>query len=248
MIRMPDSTRTPPTMGLVDAVFIWRLRAGDVDQVIDAATECLVAGVDSPMLRELAGASPRESQHVLAPMIEETLVELEMSSVLTTSPQRGALTAMLRRFQDDEITARELARWAHTNIGHDGDPDCQAFVDLDDMYDTADYAGRDFAELDRLIAEEAVAFLDGRPSPGRTNVWRNPQEPTAVIGGPKRWRRRFTVRIQPGGREFWARSWDDLWGSLPEMGVPWRNVAFESDDVRDQVQKLWGEHPDAPTG
>jgi hypothetical protein len=234
------------TERLCDAVNLWRISATYTSAVIDAAVACLVAGVDSPTLRELAGASSRESQFELDPMIETTLQELGLGHVLADGPQRGALTAMVRRFKAGRLSARELARWAHKFIGHDGDGSCQVFVDLDDMYDTADYADYDADALDRWTAEEADAFLAGDPSPGRTKVWRTPPAATATIVGPRRSRKQFTVRISPGGRRFRARGWDDLWGSLPEMGVPWRNVSYESVEVRHAVLKAWGEHPDSP--
>lgn len=243
--RVQGPTPEDATVRFRDAVNLWRISATNTGEVIDAAVGCLLAEVDSPTLRELAGASPRDSQFELEPMIERTLQELGLEEVLDVGPQRGALTAMIRRFNDGDLSARDLARWAHSYIGHDGDASCQAFVDLDDMYDTADYADYGAGDLDRWTAEEADAFLAGRPSPGRTSVWRTPQSPAAVILGPRRWRGRFKVRVAPGGREFWARGWDDLWGSLPEMGVPWRSVAFESEGVRTAVLKAWGEHPDS---
>ncbi len=156
------------------AVDLWRLSAANTGEVIDAAVACLVAGVDSPTLRELAGASPRDSQFELEPMIECTLQELGLEHVLTLGPQRGALVAMIRGFKSGDFSARELVRWAHTYIGHDGDESCQVFVDLDDMYDTLDHSDYTAKDLDRWTAEEADAFIEGRPSPGRTGVWRTP--------------------------------------------------------------------------
>jgi hypothetical protein len=246
MGRMPDLARDEATALLADAVSLWRLSPGNANEVIDAAVQCLLADVDSPALRELAGAPPWESQFVLERLIEDTLQELGMQDVLLVEAQRGAFAAALRRFKRNEFSARELAQWAHTNIGHDGDARCQVFVDLDDMYDTVEYSDYGAEDLDSWTAEEADAFLDGRPSSGRTTVWRTPPSPTAMICRPRRWRRRFEVRISPSGRTLAPRSWDDLWGSLPELGVPWRNVSFESDQVRDQVLKAWGKHPDAP--
>lgn len=246
--RVPAVTPEDPTARFSDAVSLWRLCAANTGEVIDAAVACLTADVDSPTLRELAGASPRDSQFELARMIENTLKELGLEQVLTVGTQRGALSAMIRRFKNGELSARELARWAHTYIGHDGDESCQIFVDLDDMYDTADYSDYGPEDLDRFTAEEADAFIERRPSPGRTAVWRTPQSPVAMILGPRRWRNRFKVRIVPGGREFSARSWDDLWASLPETGVPWRSVSFESEGVRTAVLRAWGRHPDSPGG
>ncbi|WP_432885511.1 hypothetical protein ACQPYH_01610 [Kribbella sp. CA-245084] len=243
---MPDLARDEAAALLADAVSLWRLSPGTANEVIDAAVQCLVAGVDSPTLRELAGASPRDSRFVLEPLIEDTLDELGMEDVLAVNAQRGAFAAVLRRFKRNDLSARELVRWAHTNIGHDGDARCQVFVDLDDMYDTVDYSDDGTEDLDRWTAEEVDAYLEGRRSPGRTTVWRTPSTPTAVICGPMRRPRQFEVRISPSGRTLSARSWDDLWCSLPECGVPWRNVSFESNHVREQVLKAWGEHPDAP--
>jgi hypothetical protein len=244
---MPDVTQDQAAARLADAVSVWRLSPGTVNEVIGAAVQCLVADVDSPALRDLAAASPRDSRFELEPLIEDTLQELGMQDVLAVNAQRAALAVMLRRFKDNEFSARELARWAHDHIGHDGDARCQVFVDLDDMYDTVEYSDYGVDDLDRWSADEANAFLEGRPSPGPNDDWRTLPSPTAVICGPMRWRGRFGVRISPSGRTVSSRSWEDLWSSLPELGVPWRNVSFESSHVRDQVLKAWGEHPDDPT-
>lgn len=177
MGRMPDLARDDAVALLADAVSLWRLSPGNANEVIDAAVQCLVADVDSPTLRELAGASPRDSQFVLERLIEDTLQELEMQDALAVNAQRGAFAAVLHRFERNEVSARELARWAHTNIGHDGDARCQVFVDLDDMYDTVNYSDYATEDLDHWTAEEADAFLKGRPSAGRTTVWRTPRVP-----------------------------------------------------------------------
>ena len=242
---MTDLTREGATSLLADAVAIWRLQPGSVKDVIDAAVDCLVADVDTPSLRVLAGADPRDSRWVLEPLIEDTVRELGLPELLSVSPQRAALTVMLRRFKANEVSGRELAGWAHTHVGHDGDADCQPFVDLDDAYDVADYTGQSLSELDRWTHDEADAFLAGRPSPRRRDTW-TWDKPRAVIVGPRKWRRRFTVRVLPGGREFSAARWDDVWGRLPEMGVPYRNVSFETAEVSRQVMAAWGDNPEAP--
>lgn len=170
---------------LADAVALWRLLEGAAaSDVIEAATQALVEGLDSPTLRELAGASPKASWFDLNPVIEQTLEELGMSDLLRGSAQQAALGAVVRRFEAGTVSGRELARWAHLNIGHDGDPECQPFVVLDDMYDIAEYVGYTEEQLDGWTAEEAEAFLAGRPSPGRAD-WRatqasppNPAPPT----------------------------------------------------------------------
>jgi hypothetical protein len=155
---------------LADAVSLWRLGPEKTKEVIDAAVQCLVADVDSPTLRELAGASPLGSQFVLEQLIEDTLQELGMQDVLAADVQRGALVAVLHAFKRQEFSAREVAQWAHAHIGHSDDERCEVFVILDDVYESLGYIESSIEDLDRWTAEEADAFLEGRPSPGRTTV------------------------------------------------------------------------------
>lgn len=159
---------------LANAIRIWRLEPITADTVIDAAVGCLVAGLDTPSLCELAGAPPRTDVFSMEQLISDTLRQLGMQALMEEDLKRGALDAMLHRVQAGQIGARELARWAHRHIGHEGDRDCQMFVELDDMYDTLDYADYSEADLARWALDETDAFLNGRPSPGHTDVWRDP--------------------------------------------------------------------------
>jgi len=182
------------TLALQDAVRLWRLNGTThVSEVIDAATDCLVADLDSPSLRTLAGASPRQSMYEIEPLVLATLSELGHADLLDTNVQREALRAMLRRFQRGAITPRELAAWAHTNIGHDGPADCQPLVVLDDMYDEGEYLGYLQRDLDSWTHAEADALLAGRPSPGTTKVFGTPiplsRPPASRL---RRWLRRRT--------------------------------------------------------
>lgn len=110
-------------------------------------------------------------------LIWDALRELDMLDLQQEGIQRGAMVAMLHMLRSGRIVARDLTGWAHRHIGHDGDVDCQIFVDLDDMYDTHDYvfgyATYDESDFDRWTLEEANAFLDGRPSPRRSDAWPN---------------------------------------------------------------------------
>ncbi len=169
---MPDRAGEDAAGRLSDAVALWRVGAAQASEVIDAAVGCLVADVDSPALRELAGEPPRQSRFMLDPLIDQVLDELGADRVIAASPQRAALAAVLRRYKRGKLTAAAAARWAHRYIGHDGDAACQVFVDFDDMYDTAGYASYTVADLDEWMAEESDAFLADRASPGRTRIWR----------------------------------------------------------------------------
>jgi len=170
---MPDRADEDATARFSDAVALWRVGAAPASDVIDAAVDCLVADVDSPALRELAGESPRESRFILDPLIDQVLDELGVDRVIVANPQRAALTAVLKRYKRGELTAAAAAQWAHRYIGHQGAAAFQIFVDFDDMYDTVNYGSYTVADLDGWMAEETDAFLAGRASPGRTRIWRS---------------------------------------------------------------------------
>ena len=171
---MTEGVAGDATEQLSDTVALWRLGAVPASDVVDAAVECLVADVDSPALRELAGQSPSESRFILDPLIDQALDELGVDRLVLENPQRAALTAVLRRHKRGELSAAAAGKWAHSYIGHLGDARCQVFVDFDDMYETVNYASYTAADLDEWMSEESDAFLAGLASPGRTRVWRSP--------------------------------------------------------------------------
>lgn len=173
-VGVEDQSSDEVRAALADAIRLWRLEPTSAEDVVNAAVDCLLAGVDTPSVCELAGVPRGADVFSTEPLISEVLRELGMQHVMQEDIQRGAFVAMLHMFRSGRVNARDLARWAHSHIGHDGDADCQAFVDLDDMYDTLDYANYRKADLDRWTWDEATAFLDGQPSPRHTDIWRDP--------------------------------------------------------------------------
>jgi hypothetical protein len=118
-----------PREALGDAVALWEVRgAFGPEEVISAAVDALVAGVDSPTLRELAGASVRDDYWTLRSMVEGTFEELSipMPAPGTDEMQIAATRVMARRVINGLLTPSEFARWAHTTIGHDGAPPAPA--------------------------------------------------------------------------------------------------------------------------
>jgi hypothetical protein len=67
-------------------------------------------------------------------------------------------------------------------------------------------------------------------------------KPALVIGHPRDGRALLT-RV-PDGLRLAAMSLDDVWAACPEVGVPWRCVRFENDDVRSEIVAARGTHPD----
>ena len=179
--------------GFRDAISLWRLAGGvRLQDVIDAAIGCLVTDLDGEALRMLAGASARDSIFELEPLILKAVAELEVGDVLEGPPQLGALVVMARRHLEGNVSARDLASWAHTHIRHDGPLECEPLVVLDDMYDTVEYSIYNEEELDRWTTAEASALVHGLPSPGVIGVWRGeamkPNE--GQLGERRRWRKR----------------------------------------------------------
>ena len=83
---MPDRAGEDAIGRLSDAVAFWRVGAAPASDVVDAAVDCLVADVDSPALRELAGESPRESRFILDPLIDQALDELGVDRLVVANP------------------------------------------------------------------------------------------------------------------------------------------------------------------
>jgi hypothetical protein len=100
-----DEVAGNATRQLSYAVALWYVGAAPASDVIDAAVGCLVADVDSPALRELAGESPGESRFVLDPLIDQALDELGVDRSVLANPQQAALTAVLKRYKRGELTA-----------------------------------------------------------------------------------------------------------------------------------------------
>ncbi|MDC7122861.1 hypothetical protein OMK64_15100 [Cellulomonas fimi] len=126
---------------LFDAVALWEIRSPRAaDEVIAAAVDALVAGVDSPSLRELAGVPASADYWTLRPLVEATLGELRIPY---PGPGRedleiAATRVMCARLLEGSLTARDLGAWAHSTIGHEGASRLQPFVELDDIYDLSD--------------------------------------------------------------------------------------------------------------
>lgn len=92
---MPDPIPARATSRLAQEARLWRSQTdpgrgsgpGSTDSLVAAATDCLVAGVDSPALRELAGVSPDESRYVVGPLLDKVLQEL---GIQDAAPAAGA--------------------------------------------------------------------------------------------------------------------------------------------------------------
>ena len=183
-------TEGATTEALYDAVALWEVRSTfGADEVISAAVDALVAGVDSPSLRELAGLSAQDSYWTLRPLVEGTLEELNISYPGPSSDdvQIAAARVMCKRLLGGGLTARDFAAWAHTTIGHEGAARLQPLVELDDAYDVSEYTGDTLEDLETTAHREAKSLLAGEPLLART-VPVQPAETPASAGSKSRFR------------------------------------------------------------
>lgn len=176
------------TEALHDAVALWEVRSAfGSNEVISAAVDALVAGADSPSLRELAGRSAQDSYWTLRPLVEGTLEELNISYPGPGSDdvQVAAARVMCKRLLGGGMTARDFAAWAHTTIGHEGAARLQPLVELDDAYDVREYTGRSLEDLETAAHGEATSLLTGEPSLALTTAVQ-PSETSASAGSKSR--------------------------------------------------------------
>ncbi|MFG1677798.1 hypothetical protein [Micromonospora sp. NPDC049282] len=161
---LADAARTR----LQETAILWSTGPGTAAQVIEAACDCLAAGVDSPTLRILAGAScaKGEEHDELRRWLPDALTELSLTYYPEGSREgeEAAVRLMARRLLAHEIAPRELTVWAYLHITWDGTPLAADLVALDNAYEYAEYGpGADAmtADVDADVISEARRLIDG---------------------------------------------------------------------------------------
>ena len=119
-----------------DVVALWSVQEKSAGDVVLAACDLLVAGVDGPAVSRLAAASVREGfdMHVLEEALRE--LGLEHHDHGTEAGKEAGLRAMARRTLSGELTPRDLTRWVHRTCGHDRIALAAELALLDDVYDS----------------------------------------------------------------------------------------------------------------
>lgn len=130
--------------------------------IIDAAGEALVSGLDSPSLRDLAGRSNKTTLIDIREVLDATYEELNLAYPDRTSPEvlLLALEHYSLEYLDERMSAQDLIKWAHDNVGHDGPDVAQPLVNLDDELDDGNV---DPSDLEWETLERVRAFLAQRP-------------------------------------------------------------------------------------
>ncbi|MCX4389386.1 hypothetical protein OG777_20990 [Micromonospora peucetia] len=146
---------------LQDAAILWSVGSNTAADVIAAACDCLVAGVDSPTLRILAGVSPARGSESdeLRRWLEGGLVELSLTYYREGSQggEEEAVQIMARQLLAQTITPRDLTSWASRFITWDGTPLAGELIGLDNTYEYVEAVVDDGQEYPTAAAEEVDA-------------------------------------------------------------------------------------------
>lgn len=152
--------------GMRDAVGLWYVGHVSAADVVYAACDLLVAGLDGPSLAMLASVSVHQADDEVAELLEAALRDVGL--VHHPKGSRPACEAGLRvmaaRVVSGDLAPIDMASWAHTTFGHDTCAAAEPFVDLDDAYEINLSIGMPCEDLDARVRAEARRLLE-RPDP-----------------------------------------------------------------------------------
>jgi hypothetical protein len=155
--------------------------------VVTAACDALVAGLDSPALRILAACTRAEADYDIPDLLPPALDELGLTfhPPGSVAGQEAAARAIATRMLAGELTPRELAFRIHQRFGHEL-PLAERLANLDDEYDLLEYDGDGTpAQIDADVTAEALRLAQ------------HPRVQTEPAGPPPeadRWSREFKLK------------------------------------------------------
>ncbi|GGU74991.1 hypothetical protein [Lentzea flava] len=139
-----------------DVVGLWHVDRRSAADVVRAACDLLVAGVDGPAMSRLAAASVRTADDEVPLLLEDAMTEvgLEHHHLGSDGGLEAGVRAMARLTLAGELSPRELARWAHRWCGHDRLELADGLALLDDVYDERELAGLTEEDVDEEVLAE----------------------------------------------------------------------------------------------
>ena len=139
---------------------MWSLDAIPSEAIVDAATNALVAGLDSQSLRVLAGTLPAAAAVEVPELLPRAMGELGLAFARGgTDGQLPAARALARELTTGAVSARALVARMHRVFGHDTHALIEPLVVLDDVYDILEFTGQDEADVERQVLEAAERLL-----------------------------------------------------------------------------------------
>ncbi|MFF9111319.1 hypothetical protein [Streptomyces sp. NPDC014805] len=143
-------------IALQDHAALWSMGEIRASDVVDAACDALVAGLDTPGLRMLAACTRAEADYDVHDLLPAALDELGLAipPVGSEGAQEAAARALARRMLAGELTPREFTWRIHQRHGHEL-PLTQRLAELDDEYDVLEYGDRTLDQVDAEVTAEA---------------------------------------------------------------------------------------------
>jgi hypothetical protein len=141
---------------LQDTAALWSINAVSPQAVVRCACDALIAGLDSPSLRILAGLTRAEADYHVPDILPAALAELglDFHPRDTRGGQEAAARALAGQAVSGSLTPRELAAAIHQHFGH-GLPLAERLAALDDEYDLGAYATMTREQIDQEVIAEA---------------------------------------------------------------------------------------------
>ncbi|MGH3231469.1 MAG: hypothetical protein ACRDOA_23290 [Streptosporangiaceae bacterium] len=149
------------TRALQDTAALWSVGVVSPQAVVRCACDALIAGLDSPSLRILAGLTRSEANYCVFEILSAALAELGLEFYPRDS--RGGQQAVARALAaralaaqavSGSLTPRELAAAIHQHFGHSL-PLAERLATLDDQYGLGACATMTREEIDQEVIAEA---------------------------------------------------------------------------------------------
>lgn len=165
---MTEDLRARAAEALIDEIRMWQvLPVNSAQAMITAACDALVAGVDRPSLRLLAGSRPSDDVRDLLDLANSTAAEVTRSELASSDAiQLDALRVACRRHVDGEWDGRALAAWTYSAIGPGGIGEAGELCAGVDYYHGADEGFMPFRveDVDAAVLREAHRILRFEPT------------------------------------------------------------------------------------
>ncbi|WP_413759989.1 hypothetical protein [Streptomyces sp. MMBL 11-3] len=147
----------PAALRLEDRAVLWSMGEIRATDVVTAACDALVAGLDSPALRILAACTRAEADYEVPDLLPPALDELGLTfhPAGSIAGREAAARALAVQMLAGELTPRELTSRIHQRFGHEL-PLAAQLANLDDDYDVLEYSDRTQAQVDADVTAEAL--------------------------------------------------------------------------------------------
>lgn len=121
---------------------LWRRAQVSASDVVDAAVQALLAGIESVSFILIAGLTRAEADAELGELLPAALDELGLDCLGYEDPNIDVLAAaaMARSFLYGHVEAQQLTQAIHQTFGHMCNPLIEELSILDDSFDTLDYS------------------------------------------------------------------------------------------------------------